>query len=1054
MTFDKYLESAKLHGNVKDLMTKGLAVEFIQPWYTPLTTTPATTGIAVGGIGSTYTVTPAGTTPVTGVIPGVQVRTTNPDDLRLQNVFYRESVIVKNAPLAIRNFFEFNRKNQFYTLKDSEGKPLFTETTEKEALKKIEKVLADKNFFATNQEALYRWHTEFSPRTQAMIAAGKTTTPEFNRAVLIDFFDGELGEKVESKGALTAAFGNDTEFLGEAGYDAQKMEYTAEYPLSRTQYKATKGIQITRYQYSYVLPNNERISSLPVSATRYEFVNPTKDVREITLVQVQENYCGYQVRKDREGVQDSSFVLVPVAKNPQGVEFSANLADGRQVKGVEFYNKTPLSESDFDGCMGISAAWNPKDDVNVSTKPLFYRDDQKTVLAGALHSGRLSQNFVKNVYSGRETVAGAIAVTVRLKPRAKATIQLNTVLDFAHIRFQEKENLKKYTVFYPDPFGRVQAMLSEALSFDAEFENTFGEAYRALAPEKALAKLFPKDKKKQAEFRSLALNTLSFIPEATVWDKDDNFLVRECADYPFFNSLDVYFYGSFSLLALMPRLDGAVMKRFADAILAEDNTIRRHHEYVNHPYADLPEAKLEGPRAVHGAVIHDLGSPFNPAPDAYDWHNVKEWKDLAPKYVLMVLRHYKFTGDKSVVDSCKDAVYACMEYLEKMVDEGQNFPLTHGTDDTFDNLSSNGISVYCGSLWIAGLRAAAKIAELEGDSARALDWEKKADEAEAEFHEALWDENEGYFHFFATPIEAKDVHFEHFDKIVEALADEVPLSGSDAQKLAELNDWLNFSEIPEDVELSKLELRKFKKEWLYGTAPEAFTESFQKKLELDSDDVFADSMLADTYLRLLGLAPLTDFEKGASTLDRIYRTNYKANTPLLGAANLVHKDGSPLDEFNFQAHDVWIGIQYSIASGMILHEEIDEARDIVNSMIQNLYEEAKIPFAAPEGFNGSCRLHEDALVKAGVSMTAAKSLIAELVKKGALLADQRISPKLPKNLAAFKKAYGALAKKAKISEEDLFTLLHSTALKYTAGKYFRPGMVFALFDALKLDALK
>ena len=48
----------------------------------------------------------------------------------------------------------------------------------------------------------------------------------------------------------------------------------------------------------------------------------------------------------------------------------------------------------------------------------------------------------------------------------------------------------------------------------------------------------------------------------------------------------------------------------------------------------------------------------------------------------------------------------------------------------------------------------------------------------------------------------------------------------------------------------------------------------------------------------------------------------------------------------------------------------------------------------------------------------------------------------------------AIAKKAKISEEDLFTLLHSTALKYTAGKYFRPGMVFALFDALKLDALK
>lgn len=1049
MTFDKYLESAKLHGNVKHLMTKGLAVEFIQPWYTPLTTTPATTGIAVGGIGSTFTVTPAGTTPVTSLIPGVQVRAEKPEDLRLQNVFYRESVIDAKAPLVIRNFVEFSRKNQFYPLKDSDGNPLFSEKTEKEALKKVAKVLLDKTFFATNKDALLRWKTEFSPRTKALMDAGKTTTAEFNRSVLIDFFDGELGEKVESKGALTGAFGEETEFLGEKGYDAQKMDYAAEYPISRTEYKDRKGIQISRYQYSYVLPGNERLSSLPVSATRYELSNPTKQVRELTIVQMQENYCGYQVRKDRESVQDSSFVLVPLARDPLAGEFGMSLADGREVKGVEFYNKKPLAESDFDGCMGVSVAWNPKDDVNVTTKPLFYRNDQKTVLAGALHSGRVSQNFIKNVYSGRETVAGALVATVRLKPRQKASIQFNTVLDFSRIRFGEKESQKKYTVFYPEAFGRVKAMLSEALSFDGEFEKSFGEAFRALTPEKALAKLFPKDKKKQAEFRSLALNTLSFIPEATVWDKDDNFLVRECADYPFFNSLDVYFYGSFSLLALLPRLDGEVMKRFADAILASDPTVRRHHEYVNHPYADLPEAKIEGPLAVTGAVIHDLGSPFVPHPDAYDWHNVKEWKDLAPKYVLMVLRHYKLTGEKSVVDYCKDAVYASMEYLERMVGEGENFPLTHGTDDTFDNLSSNGISVYCGSLWIAGLRAAAKIAELEGDASRALNWNQKADEAEAEFHAALWDENEGYFHFFATPIEAKDVNFENFDKVVDALSDLLPLSGSDTQKLRELNDWLNYSDIPENEELSKLELRSWKKMWLYSEAPEAFNDSFKAKVALDSDDVFADSMLADTYLRLLNLPPITDKEKGLRTLDRIFRTNYKANTPLLGAANLVHKDGSPLDESNFQAHDVWIGIQYSIASGFILHGEFGKARELVESMIHNLYDAAKIPFAAPEGFNGSCKLHEDALVKAGVSASFAKTLIAELTKKKALLSDGRISPALTTNFAAFKKAYGPLAKKAQISEESLFTLLHSTALKYTAGKYFRPGMVFSLFEALK-----
>ena len=151
----------------------------------------------------------------------------------------------------------------------------------------------------------------------------------------------------------------------------------------------------------------------------------------------------------------------------------------------------------------------------------------------------------------------------------------------------------------------------------------------------------------------------------------------------------------------MPRLDGVVMKRFGDAILAVNNNRRRHHEFVNLPYADLPDPTLEGPRAVRGAVIHDLGSPFDAEPDAYDWHNVKEWKDLAPKYVLMVYRHYHKTKDMQCLADCKEAVYAAMEYLEKMVNPGENFPLTHGTDDTFDNLCSYGISVYCGSLWIA-----------------------------------------------------------------------------------------------------------------------------------------------------------------------------------------------------------------------------------------------------------------------------------------------------------------------------------------------------------------
>ena len=142
---------------------------------------------------------------------------------------------------------------------------------------------------------------------------------------------------------------------------------------------------------------------------------------------------------------------------------------------------------------------------------------------------------------------------------------------------------------------------------------------------------------------------------------------------------------------------------------------------------------------------------------------------------------------------------------------------------------------------------------------------------------------------------------------------------------------------------------------------------------------------------------------------------------------------------------MWIGIQYSIMTAMMFHGLVKEAADLGDSMIRNLYDEARIPFAAPEGFNGSCRLHPEALeAKFWLNKVAAEGLVKDLTKKGALLPDGRISPKLPRNLPAFTKAFGAIAKEYKIDVEQLFLFLHSTALKYTAGKYFRPGMVFAL----------
>jgi hypothetical protein len=144
-----------------------------------------------------------------------------------------------------------------------------------------------------------------------------------------------------------------------------------------------------------------------------------------------------------------------------------------------------------------------------------------------------------------------------------------------------------------------------------------------------------------------------------------------------------------------------------------------------------------------------------------------------------------------------------------------------------------------------------------------------------------------------------------------------------------------------------------------------------------------------------------------------------------------------------------VGIQYSIATAMLLHGLKKEADDLLMATYRNLYVEAKIPFAAPEGFNGSCRLHPEMLAKEfGIAGSKANALHKDLLAAKALLPDWRIDPSLSRDLGAFTRKFKALATKHKVDASKLFALLHGTALKYTAGKYFRPGMVFAVCKAM------
>ncbi|WP_215402775.1 GH116 family glycosyl hydrolase [Vibrio gigantis] len=1012
-------------GNSEHLCKKGDAVEFIQPWYTPISTTPENTGMAVGGIGNTFTLTPNGNTPNFSFIPGIFVDCS--EQVINFNDFYAS---VMNVPtidtLQVFNEQELSVHLNFYPAL-FDGKKIESREMSN-AISLIQAALRNGRFYQENKANFTKWNVEFSNKTQFLIEedSGSTICQLY---VALDFFNGLLINDTTRLLSLTAGNNNNNDMDSISGRD---IEYQALYPLAEYKYSSFEDINIKRKVVSPIVKENKRLCSLPMHWNHFELTNNSSQTRVITLAQPLQNLIGSTYQKGRDGIQDSACTLSqnPIAQHHEVVNLKG---ESHSFTGVQLSSQSPY-QSDIEGevVFGVQADNHLTESgkVSISVKPTLYTSKSAQQTEFALKTGRTNTEFQTGIYTGREALSALVVVQVELDPGESVDLRFVQVMAHSKVMLNGWHSNKAYTQFYPQAKPALP-MLEDVLPKLEVIEQQIVEQQTAFLKQ-------AQNKISQPEsalrYATMAMNSLSFLAESTVWDKEDKFLVKECVDYPFFNSLDVYFYGSFSLLYLLPELDGCVMKEFSKAILAEDFTQRRYWEYEATPNAELIDEKYQGVRAIRGAVIHDLGSPFDIQPDAYSWHNVKEWKDLAPKYILMVYRHYQNTQDISVVKECWQAVTESIDFLSNLIAEGDDLPLTRGTDDTFDNLASHGISIYCASLWVAGLQAASELAKLMGEHDLGAGYLTRSKKALATVEQSLWDEKEGYYHFFVTPVQAKHLTCEGYQAL-ESLG--LTLTGDAIADKNILNDYLNQTDT--SINIGKVSQRVSKKRLLSETAPQAFTQEYLD-LVPDSDNSFGDALLADSYLKLIGLEGIFPQQRIQRALDYVYKHNFEVNSPTLGVANMTLADGSPHEAF--QAQDVWIGVQFSVATALSLAGKSQQAERLMDTVYTALYDYSKIPFAAPEGFNCSVSFDEEDLSESfKLSQSDAKKWLTALKLQKCVLSDGRVSPRLTKDTDKFVSMV-----QGDISAEQAMTLhkwLLSTGLKYTAGRYFRPGMIFA-----------
>lgn len=1017
------IENTTYKGLVNELSAKGNAVEFIQPWYVPISTTPENTGMAVGGIGSAFTLTPLGSTPNFSFIPGIFIDVEE-EDVNFNDFYVSVMDIPSIDNIEITNLERLNQYLNYYPVVLNGKKA--TDISQDNIESEIKRALCEGKFYIENKDNFSKWNVELSDKTYRYLERDPSSITS-QVLVAVDFFDGHLVNNTAKLRSLNAVTHSAIESVAR-----EEIHYQAMYPIAQYQYSAFEDIKLTRNVVSPIVKDDKMLCSLPLHWNLFSLENSSTEAKVVTIVQPLTNLIGSTYRKGRDGVQDSYCTLTqnPIDQSHRPV----TIKNAESVfKGIALTSQSPYA-SDIEGevCFGVQAESSLLESgkVTVTVKPSLYTTHSQKVVETSLKTGRTNQDFDKGIYSGRECLQGLVCVQVELEPGQSVDLRFVQVMDHSKISLDGWESRKSYTQFYSDP-QPAQLILKESLPRLSDIEHRIISQQQAFYQE-AQANFESSDS--AARFTTMAMNTLSFLAESTVWDCQDKFLVKECVDYPFFNSLDVYFYGSFSLLYLLPELDGVVMIEFAKAIMASDSTKRRYWEYAEKPNAELCDAKYEGVRAIKGAVIHDLGSPYDIQPDAYDWHNVKEWKDLAPKYILMVYRHFVHSNDLSVVQACWPAIVESVEYLTALVEEGDTLPLTRGTDDTFDNLASHGISIYCASLWSAGLKAASKLANLMEEKDLAEWYQKRSQAALETLERALWDERNGYYHFFATPVQAKHLTGETNESLLSL---GLSLTGEKTEDKKVINAYLDNVDL--DSELSMFEQRVSKKHRLLEYAPNVFTSSY-KDILLDSDNSFGDALLADSYLKLIGDNGLFEDDRVARTLDYIYRTNFKQNSPKLGVANMTLCDGAPHDAF--QAQDVWIGVQFSTATALKLAGKQQQAEALMDSVYTALYHYAKIPFAAPEGFNCSVAvLQTDLSEQFGVTEAMAEQWLQSLTATNCILADGRVNPDLTSDFAEFRGVFVDAMPEEQASK--LHTWLLNTGLKYTAGRYFRPGMIFS-----------
>ncbi|MBD3885133.1 bile acid beta-glucosidase [Phormidium tenue FACHB-886] len=531
------------------------------------------------------------------------------------------------------------------------------------------------------------------------------------------------------------------------GTAAETGEYHALYPRSWFAYRNVFKAELICEQFSPILPHNYQDTSYPIAVFNWAAHNPSDRPITLSILLSWQNMVGWftntlkspeiKVRDDGSPV----YEYQPRIGESQG-NFNQWKTEGNSAGCILGSTRIPSDSLTPEGEGQWAILTQPAD------AEVFYHTRWNPTGNGAevwqsfAADGSLA-NVKDDTPSAGEPIGAAIAVRFTLAPGETRQIPFVLAWDFPTTEFAEGVFYhRRYTDFFGRSGKNAWTIAQTALQQYPTWQQQIQQWQQPILDRADLPDWF-----KMALFNELYDLTSggTLWSAATKQDPIGQFAVLECLDYRWYESLDVRLYGSFALLMLFPDLDKAILRAFARAIPAEDSRTRTigYYYVIGNP---SPQAL----RKAKNATPHDLGAPNEHVWEKTNYTSYQDcnlWKDLGSDFVLQVYRDFVLTGSKDVafLAECWSAITAALAYLKTFDFDNDGIPENSGApDQTFDDWRLQGISAYCGGLWIAALEAAIAIGEvLEREDpgnreADILQYQAWLQQARSVYHPTLW----------------------------------------------------------------------------------------------------------------------------------------------------------------------------------------------------------------------------------------------------------------------------------------------------------------------------